>query len=188
MKSTISNIKKEATEITCIFNDNLQKAIDFVKNDMNSKGNDSIDLEINENNKKRQKICVSGHVNQNVTSNRKYCTICKNVFRPVAESVPNSGDKMDNKEAHTSKAHDKSVLHPNIENKYLEETPIAMAVGALPVNPNTYERISYVLEEIQKSANIHKNPAYKLVFGNNTIVKTEMTQNQKRKFVVITFD
>ena len=92
------------------------------------------------------------------------------------------------KDSHNRKSHDKSVLHPNIQNFILEETPIAMAVGALGVNPNTYERISYVLEEIQKAANINMNPAYKLVFQDDKIIKVELNTNKDRKFVTVTSD
>ena len=188
LKSTIKNIKEESPKLSKIFIDGLATAIAYVEKDMESNETDSIDQEIIHINQKRQKMCLNGHTNKNINALRKYCNICKSPLEQNVESVGISIKESEVKETHGKRLCDKSVLHPNIENHILEETPIAMAVGAIAINPNTYERISYVLEEIQKAANIHRKPAYKLVFEEGKIVKRQINTNEDRKFVIVTSD
>ena len=102
---------------------------------------------------------MEGHINTNNTSNCKYCNIRKSTFKLNVEHVESISETSETKDSYEKKPYDKSVLHQNIKMKILDEHQITMAVGALGVNPNMYERISYDLEEIQKSANIDTKPA-----------------------------
>ena len=85
----------------------------------------------------------------------------------------------------------KSTLHHSIENVFLESKPEAKSMGAIPLNPNTPNRIADVLEYIQKQCGIFNTYSTKVVFSNDgKVLKTETcgNKNGERKFIVVTAD
>ena len=51
----------------------MKDAIDFVSNDVNNDLLDSVDVQTRASIEKRRKLCTSGHINDNVKSNRTVC-------------------------------------------------------------------------------------------------------------------
>ena len=63
----------EDTILTEFFENDLKDAIDFVSNDVNNDLLDSVDVQTRASIEKRRKLCTSGHINDNVKSNRTVC-------------------------------------------------------------------------------------------------------------------
>ena len=83
---------------------------------------------------------------------------------------------------------ERAKLYFNIPNVKNPDIPREMAVKALPINPNTPERIAKVLDDILSSANMENKFSVKIVFDGKNVSK-ELNRNKDfRKFVVVTSD
>ena len=60
--------------------EHVTKELDIVKKEWENREVDSIGMLVKEDATKNSKICINGHANVNVRSNRKYCTVCKAEF------------------------------------------------------------------------------------------------------------
>jgi hypothetical protein len=65
--------KEDSDIFNDIFENDLKKALEFVKKDMSENLEDSIDIATKVLIAKRRKMCTSGHINDNVRSNRTIC-------------------------------------------------------------------------------------------------------------------
>ena len=77
---------------------------------------------------------------------------------------------------------ERAKLYFNIPNVKNPDIPREMAVKALPINPNTPERIAKVLDDILSSANMENKFSVKIVFDGKNVSK-ELNRNKDfRKF------
>ena len=81
LKSIIGIKQEELDILEEVFEKQLQLAIDYVAKDVDNNLYDSVDVQTRETIRKKVKLCFSGHVNENVRSNRKICDRqnCKSV-------------------------------------------------------------------------------------------------------------
>ena len=81
LKSIIGIKQEELDILEEVFEKQLQLAIDYVAKDVDNNLYDSFDVQTRETIRKKVKLCSSGHVNENVRSNRKICDRqnCKSV-------------------------------------------------------------------------------------------------------------
>ena len=164
-------------------------AIKKVEEELDEDSSDSIDHSIAQTEAKKRKVCVNGHMNENVRGNRIKCKTCKSMLKDVLVSSTTNAIE-DTLEVETLKCKSKSILHHPIDNVILENKPEVKSMGAIPVNPNTPARIDEVLETVQKQSGIYRKYSTKLVFSDSgTFEKVVCTgENHERKFIIVTAD
>lgn len=147
----------EDTILTEFFENDLKDAIDFVSNDVNDDLQDSVDIQTRASIAKRRKLCTSGHINDNVKSNRTVCDRkqCKSKLKLGNDDHVNLVEKESVKEE-INREELRAKRYMNVPCIVNEHSPKELAVGALAVNPNTQERISKVLDDILEAAQIKK--------------------------------
>ena len=183
------NMKEEELDIfNEVFEKDLKDALDFVEKDMGVDQQDTIDLISKARIAKKRKLCDSGHINDNVKSNRRVCdrSFCKaNLQEQIHTEVPNvpisQKDNLD-------KPKEKANLYLNVPNVANDNIPKEEAVGAIAVNPNTAERIAKVLDEIIDAADMKNKYSVKIVLSADTVTKVLNTNPEFRKFVMVTAD
>ena len=62
------------------------------------------------------------------------------------------------------------MLYKNVPNIFNSEEPVEVTMGALSVNPNTYERVQKVLDKILQKCEMNDNPI-KLIISKEDIKK-----------------
>ena len=177
-------------EIKTMFRKRLEVAIKKVEEEFDAGNDDCIDNAVEQATAKKRKICERGHVNENVRKNRKKCQTCNSNLKERSIHKNEDTDIFDMDEI-IFKKKSKSTLHHSIENVFLESKPEAKSMGAIPLNPNTPDRIADVLEYIQKQCGIFNTYSTKVVFSNDgKVLKTETcgNKNGERKFIVVTAD
>ena len=102
-----------------IFENDLEKALNFVKNDM-----DSIDIKTKSAIAKKRKLCSNGHINDNVKTNRKICDreFCKaklDMDDRMDTTCDNNKKDDDKKDKQTQKA----TTYLNVPNILNEDIP-----------------------------------------------------------------
>ena len=148
----------------------MQDAIDFVTNDVDNDNQDTVDIQKKVTIAKKRKLCSSGHINDNVKSNRTVCDRqhCKSKLQfgnPIAMKPSYKETNNDDVEKEILRAkHYMNV--PNISNG---EKPKEMAVGALAVNPNTPDRIARCLDEVIDAADMKNKFSVKIVLNANSV-------------------
>ena len=135
---SIFGVKQEDLDILeDLFEKELQSAIDYVAKDVDDNLYDSVDVQTRESIRKKVKLCSSGHINENVRSNRTICDRqnCKSNLEEANDVIEKRLEKKpinDDLDQQQKRAR-KYLNVPNIE---LEDTPKELAVGAIAVNPN----------------------------------------------------
>ena len=172
-----------------IFENDLEKALNFVKNDMDENFHDSIDIKTKSAIAKKRKLCSNGHINDNVKTNRKICDreFCKaklDMDDRMDTTCDNNKKDDDKKDKQTQKAN----TYLNVPNILNEDIPKELAVGAIAVNPNTVERIAKVLDEIIEAADMKNKFSVKIVLTANNVTKVFNPYKEFRKHVVVTAD
>ena len=181
--------EEELKVIDKYFEVELKDALDFVANDLDENLKDSVDIKAKAEVAKKRKLCESGHINDNVKSNRTICdrNYCKSRLKGgIIESVPNITD--DPMAGNDDKAKMKAKMYLNVPNIVVEDTPKEIPVGAMAINPNGAERISRVLDEIIECADMKNKFSVKLVLKDGKVTKVHDQNSELRKFVVVTSD
>ena len=146
----------------------VQVAIDEVIKEINGDGKDFIDKMIESEVRSKGKMCRNKHMNENVRGNQKYCRICGETFVEDTQEEDEPFMAMFESDENISSVSidttsmpqsvfitpidkkDKSKLFPKIRNHLNPHQPIYESEGCLFVNPNTFDRLVLVFEEIQK--------------------------------------
>lgn len=82
----------------------------------------------------------------------------------------------------------KAKLYKNIPNIFNSEEPVEVTMGALSVDPKTYERVQKVLEKILQKCELNDNPT-KLIISKEDIKKVVANDDDsKRKWILVTCD
>ena len=189
LKQCVQLEKEEIKVIDDFFENELKDALEYVAKDMDDNLEDSVDLKKRSEITKKKKLCESGHINDNVRSNRTICDrqSCKAKLKDNKTfdvTLAHDDDPTNNLEKESSKA--KMYLDvPNVTNS---DIPKEMPVGAVAINPNTPDRISKVLDEVIESADMKNKYSVKIVFKNGKVTKVLNENEQFRKFVVVTAD
>ena len=147
MKECLTIDTEESNIFEQIFENDLEKAINFVQNDMNENLQDSVDIKTKAVIAKKRKLCSNGHINDNVRTNRKVCDreFCKAKLE-MDRRLENICIETDTEEAKVDKPTQKATTYLNVPNIIVEDIPKELAVGEIAVNPNTPERIARVLD------------------------------------------
>ena len=189
LKRCIQMKKEEIEMVDGFFENELKDALDIVSKDIDQNLLDSVDLKARMEISKKRKLCHSGHINDNVRSNRTTCDrdTCSAKLKEneVGDGRnPTLSNKTKNKNVENEKA--KQYLNvPIVSNK---DIPKEMAVKALEVNPNTPDRVAKVLDDIIASADMGNKYSVKIVFEGDKVTKVCNESKQFRKFVVVTCD
>ena len=189
LKSIIGVKQEDLDILEDLFEKELQSAIDYVAKDVDDNLYDSVDVQTRESIRKKVKLCSSGHINENVRSNRTICDRqnCKSNLEEANDVIEKRLEKKpinDDLDQQQKRAR-KYLNVPNIE---LEDTPKELAVGAIAVNPNKPDRVSKVLDTIIEAADMKNKFAVKIVLSGNTVKKIINPNEDFRKFVVVTAD
>ena len=188
----LKNCIKLETEDLNIFEDifekDLEKALGFVRNDMNEDLQDSVDIQSKVNISKKRKLCAKGHINDNVRANRKVCDreACNAPLDmrgndPVKSVVKEQSQPAD-------KVTQRANMYLNVPNVWSEEVPKEFAVGATAVNPNKPERIAKVLDNLIEATGMKNQYSVKLVINGTNVQKVLITNESFRKHIVVTAD
>ena len=112
-----------------IFEKELEKALEFVKNDIDEDLQDSIDIQAKANIAKKRKLCANGHINDNVRANRKVCDreAC-NAPLDMGKSEP-AKDVVKEQTQLADKVSQRANMYLNIPNVWSEDVPKEFAVG-----------------------------------------------------------
>ena len=189
LKKCVKVDEEDNKVINDFFENELKEALDAVTNDMDENQQDSVDLRARAEIAKKRKLCHSGHINDQVRSNRTICDrqYCKAKLKESGTEIVtfvNDDSQVDNLEKENLKA--KRYL--DVPNITIDDTPKEMAVGAVVINPNTPERIAKVLDVIIESADMKNKFSVKIVLADGTVTKVFNENEEFRKFVVVTAD
>ena len=190
LKNCIKLETEDMEKINEIFKKDLEDAICFVEKDIDENMQDSIDIRSKEYIAKRRKLCEFDHINYNVRSNRTVCDRdnCKGKLRVGVKTSNPEKVNHKNDDKTQDKEQTKADNYLNIENKVRKEKPKEVAVGALPINPNTSDRIARVLDETLDAANMKNQFSVKIVLSDKEVKKVLNTNQEFRKFIVVTAD
>ena len=144
----------------------LKDALDFVANDVDENLQDFVDLRARAEISKKRKLCQSGHINDNVRSNRTICDRqhCKSKLKEgKTDNVTSVCD-----DVHLDSA-EKAKRYLNVPNVNIDDTPKEMAIGAMAINPNSTDRIAKVLDEIVESADMKNKFSLKIIPDGDTL-------------------
>ena len=172
-----------------IFESDLHTALMFVKNDLDENFQDSIDLKTKIAVAKKKKLCSSGHINENVRSNRTVCdrAYCNEKLKDaVLKEIKRA--EVSEKSNNIDKQKKKAETYLNLPNILTDQIPKEMSVGAIAVNPNTMERIAKVLDSILESADMKNRFSVKIRLSANDVSKVFNINQDFRKFVMVTAD
>ena len=188
MKNCIKLETEDLNIFEDIFEKDLEKALGFVRNDMNEDLQDSVDIQAKVNISKKRKLCAKGHINDNVRANRKVCDreACNAPLDmrgndPVKSVVKEQSQPAD-------KVTQRANMYLNVPNVWSEEVPKEFAVGATAVNPNKPERIAKVLDNLIEAAGMKNQYSVKLVINGTNVQKVLITNESFRKHIVVTAD
>ena len=159
-----------------IFANELKAALDFVNSDIDKDLYDSVDEKVKRQTVKKRRLCEKGHINE-VRDNRKICdrNFCKALLQRIKvkpfgiEDVDEPLDDIEREKDIHSKEQVRAFNHLNLKNIDLGLQPIELAVGALPINPNTPERIMKVLDKILEAARMKNIFVVKLVLCKDSV-------------------
>ena len=175
----------------------IQTAINEVSHELDEKGRDFIDEVVAKIRKEKVKMCRFNHENRNVRPNQKLCNVCK---APLIDDVNTctSNDEDDSvKENIASRVEfarvecnrDKGILFPNVRDIGNVNTPVYQSEGCIFVNPNTYDRLVKVVEDIQIKTGTYKRYTSAITLSKNDQVTVEVWEEQNvRQYVLITVD
>ena len=193
--STLKDCLKLDKEETDIFNDFFEKdlkiALDFVENDLDDNQQDSIDMISRVSVAKRKRLCTSGHINDNVKSNRKICdrqSCTSRLQNQTQDMNMKNGLEKQAKRDVLDKKQEKANLYLNVPNLKTGNIPKEKPVGAIPVNPNTKDRLVKVLDETLEAAGMTNTYSVKIVISENNVKKVFDKDGKGRKFIVVTSD
>ena len=188
LKECINLAVEEEKVVDDYFEHEINCALNAVDKDMDENLVDSVELRSKEEIRKKRKLCQSGHINDNVKTNRTVCdrNTCK--AKLVENKVPKERINNEIKKEDIDRESERAKLYFNIPNVKNPDIPREMAVKALPINPNTPERIAKVLDDILSSANMENKFSVKIVFDGEKVSKEFNTNKDFRKFVVVTSD
>ena len=130
--------KEEIKVIDKYFEVELKDPLDFVANDLDENLKDIVDIKAKAEVAKKRKLCESGHINDNVKSNRTICNrnYCKATHKGgIIESVSNITD--DPMAGNDDKI--KAKMYLNVPNIVVEDTPKEIPVGDMAISPNGAE-------------------------------------------------
>ena len=184
----------------------VQQAINEVLKELNDDGRDFIDKMIDAEVKSKGKYCHNKHLNENVRGNQKYCRLCGETFINDTKEEETVIDDLENDDNLSSVAidttsvpasvfitqidkKDKSKLFPKIRNHLNPNQPIYESEGCLFVNPNTFDRLVMVFEEIQKkTGTFDKFNSLITVNDDKTVTVDAWDITNVRSYVVVTVD
>ena len=171
--------------IISFFHEDLKNALEFVEKDMKN-STDSIDIQCRSEIAKKRKLCTSGHINENVRSNRSKCdrAFCNAVLKQQTHVTVEKNEFESN---YVDKAKERAGQYYNITNIHLADShPKEAAVGAVSVNPNDASRLRKVLDEILDASEMRNKFFTKLVIRGEEIVKVVNTDKSERKWIMVT--
>ena len=117
---------------------------------------------------------------------RQFCKAKLKIENNLA-AAPSNNENIDI-DVDSDKKDLKAELYLNIPNIATENTPDEIAVGAIPINPNTVDRIALCLDNIMLAAIIKNEYSVKIDLSDKKVKKTLNTNPQTRKFIVVTAD
>ena len=153
-------------------------------------------------------MCLNKHLNENVRGNQKYCRVCGEIFIDdvTTDESPRADDDFENYDCLSSVTvdkssvplsvfitpmdrKDKSKLFPKIRNHMNPNQPVYESEGCLFVNPNTFDRLVMVFEEIQKkTGTFEKYTSSITVNDDDTITVESWDMTNVRSYVLVTVD
>ena len=128
LKYILKEPNKYLKNIRYFFRKKLEMAIKKVEEELDEDSSDSIDHSIAQTEAKKRKVCVNGHMNENVRGNRIKCKTCKSMLKDVLVSSTTNAIE-DTLEVETLKCKSKSILHHPIDNVILENKPEVKSMG-----------------------------------------------------------
>ena len=187
--------KNDETVVEEYFIESLEREMKHVARDLNKDTfKDTIDLKVKDSIKKRRKICSFGHINDIKRFNQKYChlTDCKGVLQennPTADPVINHDFCNSECTETMTNEQKRAFFYCNVPNVTPEHEAKEIPMKPLPINPNTYTRISKCFDEILDQLDMkNKNPIV-LQLESDGIRKEIIDSNaDDRVWVVITCD
>ena len=190
LKECIKVNEEDTKVINDYFESELKDALDAVSKDMDENLQDSVDIMAKSEIAKKRKLCHSGHINDNVRTNRTNCDreYCKAKLKDDGNAAIVTQVNNDAKAVDNVKDAIKAKRYLNVPYKTIDETPEEKAVGALVINPNKSERIARVLDEISEAAGMKNKYCVKIVLSGETVTKVFNDNEDFRKFVVVTAD
>ena len=173
----------------------LIEALKRVETEITKDGFDLIDKVVKEKINANARTCLNGHLNENVRGNRKYCTVCRetfeeneytpDLFEVILEGKSSNGAI----KAEIKETKDKSVIYPNVRNKFPDHEPIIKSNGVVFVNPNTPVRVAKVLKYLQIETGTYRAFVSSIcVSEENEIFKKSWNIKDARSFILVTVD
>ena len=189
----------------------IDEAIKKVKDELQNGGTDIIDKMIQNNEYERTYYCSNCEVLQEISGNRKYCKQCKTLLVKLdaveeeheVENVEetedfssvyklrifNNDDVCEPKLVQFKQISDKRVIYPKVRNIQQANDGIYETEKCVYVNPNKFERVEKVFEEIQKRTKTFDNPTSFLLFDKAGKVSVETQElSDVRQYLIITVD
>ena len=194
-KSVLKEIASCDTEdhkiIKQIFDEELEKAFNYVYNDLDSNDCDSIDAATRAETKKKRRLCTNMHINEIKRSNQKFCKVCKAELKPEQQEEvmeESNTTESQNDDEQLTNAERKAEEYYNISCNIPTSVPVEIPIGAMEVNPNTSERIKKVLDELLESVGLQNNYPVRLKFEDGKVTKILNMEEQSRKWTMCTVD
>ena len=175
LKACIDVEKEEMNIFEEIFHNELLDAIRHVENDLNQDDIDTIDVLARAGISKKRKLCLQGHINYDVRSNRKICyrSHCKEKLLANEEVKKDAIlNEEQVKKSFSEKEKVRAKMYYDVPNVIPEYKPKELAVKATAVNPNTSERIARVLDDIIQSADMKNRYSVKTVISKTMLLKS----------------
>jgi len=173
----------------------IQTAINEVGHELDEKGRDFIDEVVAKIRKEKVKMCRFNHENRNARPNQKLCKVCKAPLLDDVNTCTSNDEDNSVQENIASKVEfarveinrDKGILFPNVRDIGNVNTPVYQSEGCIFVNPNTYERLVKVVEDIQIKTGTYKIYTSSITLSKNDQVTVDVWEEQNvRKYVLIT--
>ena len=186
----------------------IQQAIEEVSKEVNDHGKDFIDELIDAEKKSKGRMCLNKHLNENCRGNQKYCRVCGETFidNVASDDFPKTEEDFENDDNLSSVTidnssipqsvfitpmdkKDKSKLFPKIRNHLNPNQPVYESEGCLYVNPNTFDRLVMVFEEIQKKTGTFENYTSSITVNDDDTLTVESWEiTNVRSYILITVD
>ena len=142
------------------------------------------------------KLCRNNHENRNVRSNQKLCRICKAPLindsgNGVEVGVSEENDDIEMKIDYVkvTEKRDKSVLFPHVRNISNYNTPVYESEGCIFINPNRFDRLVKVFEDIQQKTGTYQKYTSSITFSDDGDISVNTYEIQNvRQYVLVTVD